>query len=369
LTREVGGAPTRYPSLIRTPIEDGSHIIFDGSDFDQFKDDVKKVERQKMERLLYVALTRAKHTLVLAFDRQFFLNKRRQFQANSQIRWLRAADDECNCEVVAALSTEARECIQTRDRQKSAPREQVCENLGSRHLGWIDDARRCAARFVHAINPSKFVPDEVEPGESTDVWMEVEPELRPARIDSLATRYGLWWHGFMQRVPWSVGVDAWQTVFDETIGTSPEPARSKREWKMLRGRISLVSDFPTRFTNDAAVVHTEMPFFWRLDERGCLEGIIDLALREAAEEKWFILDWKTNRIVPEAIDKLRALYRPQIAAYWKAVAEMTKQPVSAAIYSTATGQFIAYDPDELAREWERLRSLTQDELAGEIKKD
>jgi hypothetical protein len=48
---------------------------------------------------------------------------------------------------------------------------------------------------------------------------------------------------------------------------------------------------------------------------------------------------------------------------------MTRQPVSAAIYSTATAQFVAYDPDELAREWERLSSLTQDQLAGEIKKD
>jgi ATP-dependent exoDNAse (exonuclease V) beta subunit len=106
-----------------------------------------------------------------------------------------------------------------------------------------------------------------------------------------------------------------------------------------------------------------------MDKRGCVEGIVDLALLEPAEKKWFILDWKTNRVAPDAIDKLRASYRPQIAAYWKAVAEMTKQPVSAAIYSTATGQFIAYDPDELAREWQRLRSLTQDELAGEITKD
>jgi len=370
LTREVGGAPTRYPSVIRTPGADGSEVILDGSDFDQFKDEVKKIERQKMERLLYVALTRAKHTLVLAFDRQFFLNKRKQFHANSQIRWLRAGDEEGNCEAMAALSTEARKCMETRDRQKSAPREQVFENLGSRHLGWIDDARRCAARFVHSISPSEFVPDEeVEPGESTDIWMEVEPELRSPRIDSPATRYGVWWHSFIQGVPWSVRADAWQTIFDEAIGTSPEPARSKREWAMLGERISRVSDFPTRFTNDAVIVHAEMPLFWRMHERGCLEGIVDLALFQPAEMSWFILDWKTNRVERHEVDKLRASYRPQVAAYWKAVAEMTRQPVSAAIYSTATGQFVAYDPDELAREWERLSSLTEDELAGEIRKD
>src|SRR5256714_3520515 len=224
LTREVGGAPTRYPSLIRTATADGSQIIFDGSDFDQFKAEIKTIERQKMERLLYVTLTRSKHTLVLAFDRQFFLNKGKQFHVNSQIRWLRAGDEECNCEILATLSPQARECMETRDRQKSAPREQACENLGSRHLGWIDDARRCAARFVRTVSPSKFVPDEeVEPSESAEVWMEIEPELRPPRIDNPATRYGLWWHGFIQRVPWSVGTDGWQTVFEESLATSPDP--------------------------------------------------------------------------------------------------------------------------------------------------
>jgi hypothetical protein len=78
------------------------------------------------------------------------------------------------------------------------------------------------------------------------------------------------------------------------------------------------------------------------------------------------LDWKTNRIERDEIDKLRASYRPQIAAYWKAVAEMTKQPVSAAIYSTATGEFLVYDCDELTREWERVRDLPQNELGAEI---
>jgi len=36
---------------------------------------------------------------------------------------------------------------------------------------------------------------------------------------------------------------------------------------------------------------------------------------------------------------------------------MTKQPVSAGIYSTATGELIEYSESELAQEWERLRHL------------
>src|SRR5207244_9048507 len=192
----------------------------------EYKDELKQIERQEMERLLYVALTRAKHTLVLAFDRQFFRNARGQFHRSSQISWLRAGDGECNCEVLAALSTEARECTETRDRQKSAPCEQVSENLGKRELGWIDDARQRAARFIHTTNPSKFAPEEeVEAAEGVEVWSEIEPGLRPTRIDNPATRYGLWWHEFAQEIPWRSQTEAGQAAFEKRVWTAPEGAR------------------------------------------------------------------------------------------------------------------------------------------------
>jgi hypothetical protein len=61
---------------------------------------------------------------------------------------------------------------------------------------------------------------------------------------------------------------------------------------------------------------------------------------------------------------LRAQYRPQIAAYWKAISEMTGMPAEAGIYSTATGKFISYEIEELEREWERLRNLSRPEAAA-----
>ena len=351
LTREVRAAPPRYPYVIRSANGAGAEIVFDRTDFEEWKDELKQIERQEMERLLYVALTRAKHTLVLTFDRQFFRNARGRFHRSSQISWLQAGDGECNCEVLAALSTEARECIETRDRQKLAPREQVSENLGKRELGWIDDAHRHAERFIHTTNPSKFAPEEeVQAAEGGEVWSEIEPELRPTRIDNPATRYGLWWHHFAQEIPWESKTDAWQAAFDKSVVLSPEPARSRREWKLLSQFVSEHPDFL------GGNVFVEMPFFWRIDEERCLEGIIDLALFRPGEKDWFILDWKTNRIQPDKIEKLRGDYRPQIAAYWKAVAEMTKRSVSGGIFSTATGQLIIYDQTELANEWERLRN-------------
>jgi len=46
--------------------------------------------------------------------------------------------------------------------------------------------------------------------------------------------------------------------------------------------------------------------------------------------------------------------------------ENQKRPVSAGIYSTATGELIVYNENQLANEWERLRNLPLDDLGSEI---
>ena len=112
-----------------------------------------------------------------------------------------------------------------------------------------------------------------------------------------------------------------------------------------------------------------MPFFWKLDDNRCIEGVIDLAFFQRSNGKCLILDWKTDRVPPDNTETLHARYRPQLAAYWKAVTHMTGASVDAGIYSTATGQFIGYDPDELAREWEKLSTLPPENIATEIAVD
>src|SRR5205823_10608523 len=141
LTRDIHHTHAAYPYAIRNVNAPGAKIILDPTDFDECKEELKQIDRQEMERLLYVALTRAKHTLVLAFDRQFFLNSRGQFHRNSQISLLRAGDGGCNCDVVARLSNEARECTETRDRQRSAPLEHISEQFGARELGRSEERR------------------------------------------------------------------------------------------------------------------------------------------------------------------------------------------------------------------------------------
>ena len=365
LAREARlGGNIRYPLVIAG---EQPFIAFDRSDRADLEEEMKKVQRQEMERLLYVALTRARRTLALAFDVNFFRGKR-GVHSDTQLKWLQADANEANAEIMSALSDEAMACEETAARHKERAPEPVADSLRALRLetGWVDIARQRAASIIETVTPSEFAPEE-ELGKtpSAEQWFEIEPELRPPRIDNPATRYGVWWHDFVEQIPWWSERKKWDETFDCTLAVSPDLARSKREWQLLRNQIELTEGL-ARHLRYANLVHQEMPFFWRIDEHKCLEGMIDLALFEANAKKWFILDWKTNRVEPAQTDKLRLSYRSQIAAYWKAVAEMTKLPVSAGIYSTCTGQLLIYSENELAAEWERLKSLPVNDLGNEI---
>ena len=63
---------------------------------------------------------------------------------------------------------------------------------------------------------------------------------------------------------------------------------------------------------------------------------------------------------------MRAKYRPQLAAYCQVINETTGHTVRAAIYSTATGEFVRYQPAEMAAEWERLERVSAETLFAEL---
>lgn len=357
LAREARlGGNIRYPLVVpgKEPF-----IAFDRSDKADLEDELKNIQRQEMERLLYVAITRTRHTLVFALDADFFRGKR-GVHSDTQLKWLKADAGEPNAEAIAAALEEASACDETAAHHKRRESEPVPESLNALRIetGWIDIAQQKAGTIIETVSPSQFAPEETTLAEtpSTEEWIEIEPELRPPRIDNPATRYGVWWHDFVEQVSWRDEPKNWGKIFESNLAASPDVARSKREWQLLQKQIDS-SEGLAAHLRDASLVRQEMPFFWRTNGPSrtgtkSLEGIVDLALFK--ENEIFILDWKTNRIAAEKIDVLRDLYRPQMAAYWQAISNLTNARVTAAIYSTATGQLVIYDPDELATEWQRL---------------
>src|SRR5262249_3287846 len=136
-------------------------IAFDRSDRADLEDEMKKIQRQEMERLLYVALTRARHTLLLAVDAEFFRGKR-GVHSDTQLKWLKADANEPNYKVVSSLSNQAAACEKTAARHKQSAPEPVPDTLRALRLetGWVDIARQQAACIIRTVAPSQFAPEE-----------------------------------------------------------------------------------------------------------------------------------------------------------------------------------------------------------------
>jgi ATP-dependent exoDNAse (exonuclease V) beta subunit len=323
------------------------------------KDAIKKAQGQEMERLLYVALTRARHTLVLAGDRELFAKSDGTASRTSLTKWFRADRDQPNEPHVAKLDANAIGCAKTQSHQSTKARPDAeSKQFPPLAEALLPRARERAQRF-----PEKFLPSSLTPArpaiESTgaDKWKETEPEFRAATVPSVATQYGIWWHEFVQGLHWKADPAAWDKIFEHAHPGSPDKGRSLKEWDALRRNIPNLSGLKPDIRDPAVIVRVEMPFLWATNDRRCLEGVIDLALFDPGKKNWLLLDWKTNDIAPDRVQKLRAYYLPQLTAYWKAIGEITKMDVAVAIYSTATGELVRYETDELAQEWMRLERL------------
>jgi ATP-dependent exoDNAse (exonuclease V) beta subunit len=337
-----------YPRLVRDPRASAWVAALDGDDIDGVLKDALDLRcRQELERLLYVALTRPRHTLVLVDDRELFRTKKGELPKHCAAQLLLdpALDD---------LPTQPKECAKTaawqreRTARRTAEQAVVPLELCPRDAAAI--ARERAAHFVKR-NPSALAEAALA---DADPAAHFAMQRAPFSGPNAGQLYGNWWHAFIQRIDWSADFSSWDAVFEDALADSPDAALSQREWRLLRAQLEARSDFARLLTAPGTLAHAEMPLLWKMSDGECLEGVIDLAVLDPARDAWLIADWKTNRVATDGLPQLRDHYLPQLSAYWKAAGALLRTQVAAGIYSTATGEWLPYSDAELAAEWDRL---------------
>jgi ATP-dependent exoDNAse (exonuclease V) beta subunit len=358
LSRGIILPPPRYPCILKVPGSAEPLVALTKEDYDEEGRALNKLAvQQEMGRLLYVAATRARHTLVLAYDKELFVDSKKSIPPTAQLRHF----GKNEADIFSRVSTSANADIET-----AAKARRLHDDLSAEPVFPALDrkarqrALRVAGEFVHKFNPSGY-------DEELALTLDGKPEtaavplpLVRSRDDTPATLYGQWWHALFQKIQWNGGAGAADALFQEQLGASPDRGRSLNEWKLVREFVSGDSTLRRSLARGAA--HPEFAFLWSVDERACVEGVIDLLV--IGEEKCLLVDWKTNRIGRGAEEELRQRHRSQIAAYWKAVREITRLEVEAGIFATAIGRFLPYEAEELEAEWERLRALPADQLTG-----
>src|SRR4051794_24240071 len=226
LGRRIMEPSPRYPSLIRVPGSDEVLAALHKEDREaEIKEAFKLLRRQEMERLLYVALTRARHTLVFALDRNLFSPKTDRAADYSQLKFLRGDHGETSMQILDALPDTPNACPETRSSwQKSSAVSDVTPcDLSPLNSGTIASARRHAATFIRKQNPSGYE-------EAAEADGETVATRRPRRMvqtlsDTPATLFGSWWHALFQHFPWKSDSPGWQLAFETMQPSSPDPER------------------------------------------------------------------------------------------------------------------------------------------------
>ncbi len=320
MTRPISSRGNDYPCWYREPETGDMQIVLDKNTMDErTAARIKRRGAQEVQRLLYVAMTRARRTLVLIDDASFFGNRTSSFAAALGIAEDDDRLDQLSCDTGGT---------------SAAPRPEVAVEIAT-DLAPVSADIQAAAREAGARFPHRELPHTL-----ADHGDDYEPEVQQvADVDTApgqhAIRYGLWWHGLMEILDWKNPAE-WEGQFEGHGRTCPDIERARTEWQLFRA-----SNVPEILGAESAIVHTEAPLLCALGEDRCREGLIDLfAVRDDAP--WLVIDWKTDRIDPGNLELLGERYGRQIEAYRESVRAITgfEGEIEAWLYSTVCGEML-----------------------------
>ena len=317
LFRKIRPQTDIYPHLLRR--EGGEPaLLLDSADWDEETREWSDLRaRQERRRLLYVALTRARHTLLLIDDEKCFGENEFSFASDIPNK----AKGESKIPGKAALTPGEKI---PKDSPPSFQKETAVSEKNWKLAHAAPFFRRTLPHQL-AHGGEKGEKKEIEAPEQRLLALPEETEWAFAAERAAALDYGIWWHHMCEKMPWSQGRGAWQNHFEAWLRTVPAQERARPEWEGF-----LSSELAQILAADV-LVHTEWPVLHLVSEDECVEGVIDLAIYDRKREIWTVIDWKTDR-APDA-DELLAGYRPQLTAYQQALQPLCSQ-VRAGVYST-----------------------------------
>jgi|GEM_PF-2086506 ATP-dependent exoDNAse (exonuclease V) beta subunit len=250
-------------------------------------------ERENLERLLYVAMTRPRENLVLVDDSDFFeKNRGSAAELLGLLEGGRHRKDFLELPIPGRLAFPDAEEIPA---IKEAPAQRLIK---------LD--RRVVVRTPSSLE------EERSAVETTGVDGGIE--------------YGNYWHALWGELP---SGDLERELMRRAQGGEYAKRAQNELDSLFRNRAWEIIK-----KGRAGLMYAEYPFIVRVKEY-ILEGRADLVLK--TEEKTVVIDWKTDRLPMEEIARI---YHPQLKAYKDAFHGLTTGPVEVFLYSTYHGELI-----------------------------
>src|SRR5206468_3089066 len=171
LGRDVIPPSPRYPSIIKVPGSTELLVALTKDDFpEEVRSATKTAVQQEMARLLYVATTRARHTLVLALDEEIFARPNGEMQNGAQLKCL-LGEKQINLPHFNILGDEPTTCSQTAGSGERLDVRPVVTTQPFRQMdrNELKLAKDCAAAFVRKFNPSGYG-EEIEQAATDGIY-------------------------------------------------------------------------------------------------------------------------------------------------------------------------------------------------------
>ncbi len=295
--------PTGFPRLSH----DGVCIIWNSMSQRSARKEEMRL-REEYRRLLYVTLTRARHSLL-------FPNLAYEEARNSFL------------EVAGYDLSELPEVQMPID---------ILDEIAEEHWQEVELPIE-VVDFITAAKISHSIPNLVRPHELAKDEEVSETQLHD---EPRSYNYGRWWHGWIERYPWLSSPEV-QKNFLRTLNSDiPFFDRAQTEVDLFRNSVEIDD-----LARSVEWFQPEVSFAFPADRLTWTEGIIDLVIGTRGGELW-LLDWKTNQPRgPEADGelavRLRETYLAQLEAYRTVIERGFGKNVSRLlIYSTVLGRFV-----------------------------
>jgi ATP-dependent helicase/nuclease subunit A len=299
------GRNTGYPLLVTNANE--QRVIWNAASRNAGRGQSNEIHAS-WRRLLYVTLTRAKHSLVVP-----------------AMNYIDARDS-----FAAASGFDLAEIAECKGPLNSIPKT-------SRNTWAQLDLPIDTVDFKYAGARSLDGPELIRPHALAKDDEVVESQFAE---DTQGYTYGRWWHSWIENFPWE-GSQVEQETYAASIKPDlPFVERARRETAIFQNSRAL-----TVILSAAKWCRSELSFSFPENGRQWIEGVIDLVIGTQSGELW-IVDWKTNQIPPETAEHdfaadLGRKYLSQLEAYRSVIEKGFHRPVAKLlVYSTVLGRFV-----------------------------
>jgi len=325
LFRQIHHKDDPYPRLITAPDESASPAFDSSWIGEDLKTAITAAGAREDQRLMYVAMTRARSFLVLVDDRTLFPKDKGSL--GERLGLIESAPDAWK-----------RLPCEPPPRKRAAARKPP-----GKHARPKTPVPVKAEEFELAASNARNFPRRILPHTLAKSTADHEPETELLKLEdgetTSAIEYGLWWHSLMESLDWRSRA-SWDASFSTALASCPDTGRAKADWdRFIRSELAAILSAP------GAAISTEVPFILPRLPDSSVEGFIDLVAATAEHGPWLVIDWKTNLPGPGGMAALAEIYAPQLNAYREAMSAcMPGREFKALLYSTSLGKHVEIVP-------------------------